>query len=97
MLLPGGSFCLRAKALGGGSPGAFPFGRGFWPRDGDLLVDLVVDLVRRRNIKPTLGEMRGYYKEAACDVYAQLNPYKSYGKDWDEIGRQSYTLGDIGA
>ena len=29
MLLPGGSFCLRAKALGGGSPGAFPFGRGF--------------------------------------------------------------------
>jgi hypothetical protein len=25
MLLPGGSFCLRAKALGGGSPGAFPF------------------------------------------------------------------------
>jgi hypothetical protein len=45
----------------------------------------------------TLAEMRGYYKEAACDVYAQLNPYKSYGKDWDEIGRQSYTLGDIGA
>ena len=32
MLLPGGSFCLRAKALGGGSPGAFPFGRGFLPR-----------------------------------------------------------------
>ena len=56
MLLPGGSFCLRATALGGGSPWAFPFGRGFWPRDGDLLVDLVVDLVRSRNIKPTLGE-----------------------------------------
>ena len=45
----------------------------------------------------TLAEMRGYCKEAACDFYAQLNPYKSYGKDWDEIGRQSYTLGDIGA
>ncbi len=29
MVLPGGSFCLRAKALGGGSPGAFPFGLGF--------------------------------------------------------------------
>jgi hypothetical protein len=45
----------------------------------------------------TLAQMRGYCKEAACDFYAQLNPYKSYGKDWDEIGRQSYTLGDIGA
>lgn len=45
----------------------------------------------------TLAEMRGYCKEASCDFYAQLNPYKSYGKDWDEIGRQSYTLGDIGA
>ena len=33
----------------------------------------------------TLAQMRGYCKEAACDFYAQLNPYKSY------------TLGDIGA
>ena len=45
----------------------------------------------------TLAEMRGYCKEEACAFYAQLNPYKSYGKDWDEISRQSYTLGDIGA
>jgi len=34
MLLPGGSFCLRAKALGGGSPGAFPFGRFLLGGDG---------------------------------------------------------------
>ena len=33
----------------------------------------------------TLAQMRGYCKEAACDFYAQLNPY------------MSYTLGDIGA
>ena len=45
----------------------------------------------------SLAQMRGYCKETACDFYAQLNPYKSYGKDWDEISRQSYTLGDIGA
>ena len=45
----------------------------------------------------TLAEMRGYCKEQACAFYAQLNPYKSYGRDWDEISRQSYTLGDIGA
>ena len=45
----------------------------------------------------TLAQMRGFCKEAACDFYAQLNPYKRYGKDWDEISRQSYTLGDIGS
>ena len=45
----------------------------------------------------SLAEMRGFCKEERCDFYAQLNPYKSYGKDWDEISRQSYTLGDIGA
>ena len=45
----------------------------------------------------TLAEMRGFCKADRCDFYAQLNPYKSYGKDWDEISRQSYTLGDIGA
>ena len=43
-----------------------------------------------------LADMRGYCKEENCDFYAQLNPYKSYSKDWDEISRQSYTLGDIG-
>ena len=43
-----------------------------------------------------LAEMRGYCKDESCDFYAQLNPYKSYGKDWDEISRQSYTLGDVG-
>ena len=53
--------------------------------------------INNRSYAATLAEMRGYCKEAACDFYAQLNPYKSYGKDWDEIGRQSYTLGDIGA
>jgi hypothetical protein len=45
----------------------------------------------------SLAEMRGLCKAESCDFYAQLNPYKSYGKDWDEISRQSYTLGDIGA
>jgi len=45
----------------------------------------------------SLAEMRGFCKAESCDFYAQLNPYKSYGKDWDEISRQSYTLGDIGA
>jgi len=45
----------------------------------------------------TLAQMRGFCKEAACDFYAQLNPYKRYGNDWDEISRQSYTLGDIGS
>ena len=45
----------------------------------------------------SLAEMRGFCKAERCDFYAQLNPYKSYGKDWDEISRQSYTLGDIGA
>ncbi len=44
-----------------------------------------------------LGEMRGLCKVENCDFYVQLNPYKSYTKDWDEISRQSYTLGDIGA
>ena len=44
-----------------------------------------------------LAQMRGFCKGAACAFYAQLNPYKSYGKDGDEISRQSYTLGDIGA
>ena len=45
----------------------------------------------------SLAEMRGLCKTGSCDFYAQLNPYKSYDKDWDEISRQSYTLGDIGA
>jgi hypothetical protein len=31
-------------------------GESFGPGDGDLLVDLVVDLIRRRNIKPNLWE-----------------------------------------
>jgi hypothetical protein len=31
-------------------------GAAFGPVDGDLLVDLLVDQVRRRNIKPTLGK-----------------------------------------
>jgi len=44
-----------------------------------------------------LAEMRGLCKVENCDFYVQLNPYKSYTKDWDEISRQSYTLGDIGA
>jgi hypothetical protein len=45
----------------------------------------------------TLAEMRGFCKAEACTFFGQLNPYKSYGRDWDEISRQSYTLGDIGA
>lgn len=44
-----------------------------------------------------LAEHRGYCTGEACDFFAQLNPYKSYNTDWDEISRQSYTLGDIGA
>lgn len=37
-------------------PGPFLLGAAFGPVDGDLLVDLLVDQVRRRNIKPTLGK-----------------------------------------
>jgi hypothetical protein len=43
----------------------------------------------------SLAQMRGFCKEENCDFYAQLNPYKNYSKDWDEISRQSYTLGDV--
>jgi hypothetical protein len=31
-------------------------GASFGPGDGDLLVDLMVDLIRRRSINPNLGE-----------------------------------------
>ena len=51
-----GQFFLSA---GEGPRWWFTRGLSFWPRlpgagDGDLLVDLVVDLIRRRNLKPTL-------------------------------------------
>jgi hypothetical protein len=42
-----------------------------------------------------LAAQRGLCKPEQCDLFAQLNPYRHYGNDWDELMRQGYALGDI--
>ena len=42
-----------------------------------------------------LAYQRGLCKEDQCSFFAQLNPYKSYNPEWDELIRQGYLLGDI--
>lgn len=45
----------------------------------------------------TLAEQRGLCKPDQCDFFAMLDPFRRYGKDWDEIMRQAYSTGDIEA
>jgi len=44
-----------------------------------------------------LAEERGLCKQDRCDFFAQLNPYRQYDHNWDELIRQAYTIGDIEA
>ncbi|MEB3332751.1 MAG: M48 family metalloprotease [Synechococcaceae cyanobacterium] len=44
-----------------------------------------------------LAEGRGLCKPESCDLFAHLNPYRTYANGWDELIRQGYALGDIEA
>lgn len=47
------------------------------------------------NYAAQLAQQRGLCKEDRCDMFATLNPFRTYANGWDELIRQSYAVGDI--
>lgn len=44
-----------------------------------------------------LAQQLGACKNDECELFAQLNPYKQYNSNWNEMMRQGHALGDIEA
>jgi hypothetical protein len=44
-----------------------------------------------------LAEQRKLCQPDQCEFFSLLDPFRSYGRDWDELIRQSYGVGDLEA
>lgn len=64
-------------------------------RGNDLGSQPIAFMVASGSFAAQLAESRGLCKPDQCQMFAQLNPYQRYRNGWDELIRQSYTLGDI--